>query len=175
MWPHLTALGASHVDQTVYGMVDVTRTLREKPKTWDEILQPQLKRREEQEAARVEQERVAAEIAAQEAQVVEYVPPVVQTGNGYSYGQCTWYVASRRAVPGNWGNAANWYYGAQSSGFATGITPQPGAIGVERGINHVVYVEAVLGDTVTVSEMNFVGWNVKSFRTAPASAFLYIY
>lgn len=110
-----------------------------------------------------------------ETPVIQPVNGFVGGENGYSYGQCTYYVASRRNVPGGWGNAANWIYGAQASGFPTGQVPQPGAIGVGKGINHVVYIESVNGDMVTVSEMNYVGWNVVSTRTAPASAFNYIY
>lgn len=98
--------------------------------------------------------------------------------NGYSYGYCTWYVASRRSVPSNWGNAVSWYYNAQASGFGVGSAPAPGAIAWEHG-NHVAYVESVSGGMVTVSEMNYWsnggGWNRVSYRTVPASTFLYIY
>jgi surface antigen len=100
-------------------------------------------------------------------------------GNSYAYGYCTWYVASRRSVPGNWGNAYTWYGAAQRSGYGTGSAPRVGAVAWERG-NHVAYVESVNGDgTVTVSEMNFWanggGWGRRSYRTTPASHFLYIY
>jgi surface antigen len=97
-------------------------------------------------------------------------------GNGYTPGQCTWYVASRRAVPGNWGNAISWYYNAQASGFAVGAAPRAGAIGWERN-NHVVYVESVNPDgSVNVSEMNFnYRAGVLHRRTTSAGQFLYIY
>jgi len=97
-------------------------------------------------------------------------------GNTYYWGQCTWYVASRRYVPNNWGNAISWYYNAQASGFGTGSTPRAGAIGWER-MNHVVYVESVNGDgTVTISEMNYGGRpGVLHYRTEPIGRFLYIY
>lgn len=97
-------------------------------------------------------------------------------GNSYYWGQCTWYVASKRPVPSNWGNAISWYYNAQRSGYATGSAPQAGAIGWERN-NHVVYVESVNGDgTVTISEMNWGGRpGVLHYRTEPVSRFLYIY
>jgi len=97
-------------------------------------------------------------------------------GNSYYWGQCTWYVASRRPIPGNWGNAYSWYYNAQRSGFGTGSAPRVGAVGWERS-NHVVYVESVNGDgTVTISEMNWGGRpGVLHYRTEPASRFLYIY
>ena len=96
--------------------------------------------------------------------------------NTYTWGQCTWYVASRRPVPSSWGNAISWYYNAQRSGFATGSAPRAGAIGWERS-NHVVYVESVNSNgTVNISEMNWGGRpGVLHTRTEPASRFLYIY
>lgn len=99
-------------------------------------------------------------------------------GNSYSRGYCTYYVASRRAVPSNWGNASSWYYNAQISGFKVGSTPVPGAIAWGGGgyYGHVAYVESVSGGSVTVSEMNFNGnWNRVTSRTVPASSFRYIY
>ena len=98
--------------------------------------------------------------------------------NGYSYGYCTWYVANRRAVPANWGNASSWLYSAQASGYAVSTTPRPGAVAWEYG-NHVAYVESVGNGTVTISEMNFWGngggWGRVSYRTTDASHFKYIY
>lgn len=99
-------------------------------------------------------------------------------GNGYAFGYCTFYVASRRGVPSNWGNANSWYYNAQASGFSVGSTPVPGAIAWTGAgyYGHVAYVEGVSGGMVTVSEMNFNGgWNRVSSRTVPASTFRYIY
>lgn len=100
------------------------------------------------------------------------------SGNGYAYGYCTYYVASRRAVPSNWGNANQWYYNAQASGFSVGSSPVPGAIAWTGAgyYGHVAYVESVSGSMVTVSEMNYNGgWNRVSSRTVPASSFRYIY
>ena len=96
--------------------------------------------------------------------------------NTYTRGQCTWYVASRRAVPNNWGNAYTWLFRARAAGYATGSEPRAGAIGWERG-NHVVYVESVNANgTVNISEMNWGGRpGVVHYRTTPASQFLYIY
>ncbi len=98
-------------------------------------------------------------------------------GNGYDFGWCTWYVKSRRPdIPNRWGDAWMWLSSAQASGFGTGSTPKVGAVAWARGGNHVAYVEAVNQDgTVTVSEMNYQGWDVKSFRTTAASSFMYIY
>jgi len=100
--------------------------------------------------------------------------------NGYTRGYCTYYVASRRGVPSNWGNASQWYYNAIASGYGVGSAPRPGAIaqtsGGGGGYGHVAYVESVNGGMVTVSEMNYNGgWNRVSSRTVPASSFRYIY
>jgi surface antigen len=100
------------------------------------------------------------------------------SGNGYSYGYCTYYVASRRNVPSNWGNANAWYYNAQASGFSVGSAPVPGAIAWTGAgyYGHVAYVERVSGGMVTVSEMNYNGnWGRVTSRTVPASTFRYIY
>lgn len=98
-------------------------------------------------------------------------------GNGYSYGYCTYYVAGRRSIPSNWGDARNWYYNAQLSGFSTGRQARPGAIAWTSAgyYGHVAYVEEVAGDQVLVSEMNYAGWNKLSYRWAPLSSFQYIY
>lgn len=96
-------------------------------------------------------------------------------GNTYAPGYCTWYVKNRRPdLPNRLGNAISWVGSAAAQGFATGSTPQVGAVG-QQG-NHVVYIESVNGDgTVTVSEMNYKGLYVVSSRTVAASAFTYIY
>jgi LysM repeat protein len=101
-------------------------------------------------------------------------------GNRFTPGFCTWYVYNRRAVP--WlGNAWEWFGQARSYGWATGQTPAVGAIMVtmESGFGHVAYVEAVNSDgSFTVSEMNFVRWNVIDQRTikpggVPLLGFIY--
>lgn len=96
--------------------------------------------------------------------------------NTYTRGQCTWYVASRRQVPNNWGNAYTWLFRARAAGYATGSVPRAGAIGWEHG-NHVVYVEGVNADgTVNISEMNWGGRpGVVHYRTTSPGQFLYIY
>lgn len=100
-------------------------------------------------------------------------------GNGYSYGYCTWYAFNRRAEIGhpigsNWGNAVSWASYARSAGFAVDRTPEVGAVlqngGGWGGYGHVAVVESVGADgSVTVSEMNYAGWNIISKRTIPAS------
>lgn len=93
-------------------------------------------------------------------------------GRRFPYGYCTYYVSQKREIPWS-GNAITWLAGAKSFGYATGSEPKPGAIMVtsEGGrTGHVAYVEAVNGDQVTVSEMNYAGFGVISSRTISANA-----
>lgn len=102
------------------------------------------------------------------------VPHGVIPGNTYDYGYCTWYVKNRRPdLPNNLGNADTWTVRAANQGYATGKTPRAGAVG-QLGM-HVVYVESVNGDSMTISEMNYQGWNVQSSRTMSASGWSFIY
>ncbi|MGD8373460.1 MAG: LysM peptidoglycan-binding domain-containing protein [Candidatus Woesebacteria bacterium] len=100
----------------------------------------------------------------------------VYGNNGYAYGYCTWYAYNRRAelgrpIGGNWGNAATWAIYAAAAGFRVDKNPEPGAVfQVGGGYGHVGVVEVVNGDgSIEVSEMNYVGWNIISRRTIPAS------
>jgi surface antigen len=101
--------------------------------------------------------------------------------NPYAYGHGTWYVAMRRSVPPNWGDARNWYRLAQVSGYAVGSKPVAGAIAwtgaTPKALNgHVAYVLQESGGFVTVIEMNYNGaWNRVTVRTVSAGSFLYIY
>lgn len=97
------------------------------------------------------------------------------SGNTYAYGYCTWYAKNMRPdLPNNLGNADTWVARAAAQGIPTGAAPRAGAIG-QQGM-HVVYVQSVNGDgTVTISEMNYRGFNVISTRTVAASNFRYIY
>lgn len=94
------------------------------------------------------------------------------TGHKFPYGYCTWYVAQHRYVP--WGgNAGTWLYSAKSLGYKTGKKPKVGSIMVtteNRYYGHVALVEKVSGDTITVSEMNYVGWGKVNRRTLSASS-----
>lgn len=87
--------------------------------------------------------------------------------NGYPYGYCTYYVATRRSVPASWGNAGLWLGSAQRAGYATGKAPVVGAIMVTRESwwGHVAFVESVSGNSFTVAEMNYAGWGVVSRRS----------
>ena len=91
--------------------------------------------------------------------------------NGYPYGYCTYYAATRRAIPTSWGNAGQWLNSAKRAGYTTGSEPAPGAIVVTRESwwGHVAYVESVSGSSFTVSEMNYSGWGVVSHRTISAN------
>lgn len=94
------------------------------------------------------------------------------TGHSFPYGYCTWYVASKKHVPWS-GNAGTWLYRAKAMGYATGKTPKKGAIVVtteDARYGHVALVEKVSGNTITVSEMNYVGWGKKSTRALSTSS-----
>lgn len=106
--------------------------------------------------------------------------------NGYDYGYCTWWVATRRAqvgkpLPSNLGNASSWGYLARLAGLSTGHTPALYAAAVTsmRGEGHVVFVESVNADgSIVISEMNHVGWAVRDTQTIPAdtaAGYTYIY
>jgi surface antigen/LysM repeat protein len=86
-------------------------------------------------------------------------------GHKFPYGYCTWYVAKKRYVPWS-GNAGTWLFKAKSMGYATGRKARAGAIMVtsESRWGHVALVEKVSGNTITVSEMNYRGWAVRSTR-----------
>lgn len=100
-------------------------------------------------------------------------------GNGYAYGYCTYYAYNRRAelghpVGSNWGNAVTWASYARGAGFRVDKSPSAGAVfqngGGYGGLGHVGVVERVEANgDVYVSEMNYAGWNVISYRTIPAS------
>ncbi|MFA7243864.1 MAG: CHAP domain-containing protein [Patescibacteria group bacterium] len=96
--------------------------------------------------------------------------PAGSRNNGYPYGYCTYYVATRRSMPTSMGNAKNWLSSARSRGMSTGSTPAVGAIVVtsESWWGHVAYVESVNGNSLTISEMNYAGWGVVSRRTISA-------
>jgi surface antigen len=100
--------------------------------------------------------------------------------NGYDFGECTWYVALKRIqaghpIPSNLGDAYSWYPIAQAEGLPTGLTPEPGAViwfprsGVSP-LGHVGLVSSVNADgSITITEMNWNGWDVVDTRTIPAS------
>jgi surface antigen/LysM repeat protein len=108
--------------------------------------------------------------------------------NGYDYGYCTWWVATRRVqigrpVPTQLGNASTWYSRARNTfGIPTGSEPQSGAAVMTSsvGYGHVAFVESVNEDgSFVMSEMNANNrWNVQTTRTvsaAEAARYYYIY
>ena len=109
----------------------------------------------------------------------ESAPSIAQqfTSSGYAYGHCTYYVAKRRPIPQNWGNARDWLTRSKAAGFVTGANARPGAIPqtTTGRWGHVAYVEKVEAGRVYVSEYNYVGWNKLSYRWADESDFKYIY
>jgi surface antigen len=99
--------------------------------------------------------------------------------NTYAWGQCTWYVAGRRQIPSNWGNARTWYANAAAAKWSVGTVPAIAAIAWTPAgyYGHVALVEQVSpdGKQVYVSEMNYRGLGIKSYRWTAASDFKYIY
>lgn len=100
------------------------------------------------------------------AAIYGYVPQ--WGGNGYTYGYCTYYVATRVSVPRNWGNANTWDDYARLSGWIVTSTPVVGAIAQSDYMSywgHVAYVEEVrtMPDgtmQMRYSDMNaLAGWN----------------
>jgi len=109
-----------------------------------------------------------------------------QAGNGYAFGNCTWYVYNRRVqlglpVGSNWGNASTWALYARATGLRVDHTPTVGAIVQWNAYasawigyaGHVGVVEAVNSDgTIVISEMNnyaYGGFDVVDRRTLSTS------
>lgn len=91
--------------------------------------------------------------------------------HAYPFGQCTWWVAQKRPIPG-WGNARDWLSGAVAAGYpvckGSYCSPQVGAVISLRtsySLGHVGYVERVEGDKVIFSEMNYIGWGKMNYRS----------
>ncbi len=93
--------------------------------------------------------------------------------NGYAYPSCTGHVALKRYVPPGWGNATDWKWHAQAEGWTVSSVPVAGAIGWTYG--HVVYVEAVNGDSVTISENNYDWAGSTRTITIPVDSYTYLY
>ncbi len=101
---------------------------------------------------------------------------------GYDCGYCTWWTAFRRAqngepVPSNLGEAYSWRYTAAAMGIPEGNKPQVGAV-MWFTDDHVAFVESTdpTANTVTISEMNHLGWGIMDNRTlSDADSYTYIY
>ena len=97
-------------------------------------------------------------------------------GNRYAPGNCTWYAYERRVELGRpvgsfWGNANTWAINARAAGYTVNRTPVPGAVLVSAAgyYGHVAIVEKVnKNGSLTLSEMNYAGFNVVSSRTVSA-------
>ena len=134
-------------------------------------------------SAQTQAQQQQAQALNQYAQAASRTTPAPGSGatvpNTFVAGQCTWYVANQRNIPWT-GNAIEWWPNARKAGFAEGPTPQVGAVMVTResGYGHVALVQAVNGDSWTVSEMNYRGPFVVDSRTlspgqAPVVGFIY--
>lgn len=116
----------------------------------------------------------ASEIKKQAKAVPVAVPkpkptpaPVRASGNGYSYGYCTAWVKDRLPwVRNGWHNAYQWGYYAPLDGFRVHSTPVVESVAWDSG-NHVAVVERVSDGQVYVSEKNYQGWNILSYRWTP--------
>ncbi len=91
--------------------------------------------------------------------------------HSYPYGQCTWWVAQKRAIPA-WGHAYMWIDNAAATGYnvcrGRYCVPQVGAVVYLRGhrvYGHVAYVERIEGDQVVFSEMNYIGLGKMNYRS----------
>jgi len=96
-------------------------------------------------------------------------------GNSYELHSCTWWVKTWKPSVGNWGNASNWGYAAQSEGWVVNDTPSVGAIAWStRGYyGHVALVIGVSGSVVTIQEGNW-DW-AGSVRTIEVASSYYRY
>ncbi len=123
--------------------------------------------------------------------------PPPQTGNGstlnrFAFGQCTYWANMRyHALTGYWvpwlGNAYQWAYGAQTSGWVVSATPRVPSIIVLQpyvqgagGYGHVAVVERINSDgSVYTSNYNWYangGWDTLSywtFKPGPGVSFVW--
>lgn len=180
----LPAQGQSNEQSLETGVIH--NLLENDQKKWEQILSEQLTRRDNQiaiEKARQNEIELAKRAEqARLAQIPKSVQKVAQTApkhviqavshaNSYVVGQCVFYVASRRSVPSNWGNANQWLANARAAGWATGNVPRVGAIAWTGAgpFGHVAIVEAVNDNQVTVSDMNYAGVGIVTTRLTSAS------
>ncbi|MEM6997484.1 MAG: CHAP domain-containing protein [Patescibacteria group bacterium] len=87
------------------------------------------------------------------------------SSNGYAYGHCTYYIATKAGAPNGLGNANTWDNRAERFGYTKSKTPVVGAIAQKdwgSRYGHVAYVEEVSADGTMFkySDMNGIGgWN----------------
>lgn len=97
---------------------------------------------------------------------IKKVAKTKTTKTKFGAGYCTDYVARQTTV--TWrGNANQWAKNAQAQGREVNDIPKAGSIVQtnESRIGHVAYVEAVDGNTITISEWNYAGRYQKTVRT----------
>lgn len=161
-----------------------------------QLITQQKQQQKEAQAKQAEKARLAAIQAAQAAAIAQaqsiaasqqkdatdasnWQQTKFVAGNDYDFGNCTWYVARRRAVPAGLGNATDWLSSAQAMGLQTGLTPRKGAIAWEVTSyywGHVAYVEDVYPDgTFLISEMNVAGFDMTDTRVVTAASWQFIY
>lgn len=123
--------------------------------------------------------------------------PTAKVGRTVSYnegaaGQCTWWAITEfyrytghypnLVAPGNNGNAQYWAGNAAYNGWTVTATPRVNSIAVFQPntngagqVGHVAWVTAVSATQITVSEMNFIGFDKLDTRTlTPVSSVRYI-
>lgn len=125
-----------------------------------------------------------AQIADNSKPVVAKSKPNFYTlANRYEYGQCTYYVKSKRAdipnLPGKFSHARTWLKDAKTFGFDTGSEARIGAIMVmDVGpYGHVAIVEGFKNGKIEISEMNWVpkAFSRRLIDAKDASVMGYIY
>ncbi len=93
--------------------------------------------------------------------------------NGYEYGWCTWWAATRRQeigrpIPANLGDAYTWVARGRMAGLSVSSTPRVGSVIWSNTYypGHVGFVEEVLSDgSIWVSDMNSYGQVSKTDST----------
>jgi surface antigen len=107
---------------------------------------------------------------------VQAVVSTAASVNTYDFGNCTYWVAERRAqigqpIPDTWGDAEAWADQAAADGYSVDHTPAYGAImQTAAGVGHVAFVESVDSDgTWHISEMNAIGFDEVDYKALPAS------
>lgn len=109
-------------------------------------------------------------------------PTYNTAGNSYPAGQCTWFVKNALSwVGNNWGNASGWASSAAAAGRVVNGQPAVGSVVVfapgEMGagsLGHVAVVDAVNGNSVSISEGNYAGMAYHT-RTISASGLTFIH
>jgi rare lipoprotein A (peptidoglycan hydrolase) len=111
---------------------------------------------------------------------IELLHTEVSSGSwgNWGSGQCTQFVAEKVPIVKWRGNAIAWYSEAVAAAYKTSSAPAVGAILVtaESSYGHVAYVEKYNADgTILISEMNYEGQGIVSYRNVSPSIGRYIY